>query len=64
MSVNILHSVMFAMILHLFVFVSLSLSLSLYKGDDEEEELDDEEPQLDLIRVQHSTPINRIRVSL
>ena len=41
---------------------SCTLSLS-DSDDDEDEELDDDEPQLDTIMIQHPAAVNRIRVS-
>ena len=43
-----------------------SYTLSLFDSgddDDEDEELDDDEPQLDTIMIQHPAAVNRIRVS-
>lgn len=42
---------------------SCTLSLSDSDDDDEDEELDDDEPQLDTIMIQHPAAVNRIRVS-
>lgn len=43
---------------------SCTLSLSdSDDDDDEDEELDDDEPQLDTIMIQHPAAVNRIRVS-
>ncbi len=56
------YSILFFWFHHVLYLLSRNYASPTFIIGDEEDELDDDEPELEFIRIQHQTPVNRLRV--